>query len=79
MANALQTLLTATGLAFSRLGAIDTPSRAAVFFRQLGYTFDPAAFGSALSELSTAAKDSLSAIEALVASEKQTRSARLHE
>jgi hypothetical protein len=65
MPDALQNLLTDTGLAIAPLRAIDTPAKAVVFFRQLGYELPAGAFGGALSNVATQADGLVSAVNAL--------------
>lgn len=65
MSDALQSTLTATGLAIARLGAVKTPQQGVEFFRQLGYKLPPAAFGPALPALATQASGLNAAVAAL--------------
>ena len=51
MADALQQALTVIGLAFGRLSSLTTPQSGAKFFKQLGFTVPPGAFGPALAAL----------------------------
>jgi hypothetical protein len=53
--DALQTLLTETSLALSRLRAVNTPERAVLFLRELGYEIPAAAIGPALPALAAEA------------------------
>ena len=50
---ALQSILVEVGLAFGPLRKLNSPARAAAFFRQLGYDLPPGAFGGALPVLVT--------------------------
>src|SRR5438128_131434 len=63
--NSLQSVLTQAGLAIAPLRAVNTPERAAAFFRQLGYDIPTGAFGAALSTLATKAEDLLTAVREL--------------
>ncbi|AGW90324.1 DUF6603 domain-containing protein [Cupriavidus sp. DF5525] len=65
MADALQNILTGAGLAIAPLREIDTPDKAVVFFRQLGYELPAGAFGSALSTLGTEATGLVAAVDTL--------------
>jgi hypothetical protein len=65
MPDALQSALTATGLAIARLGSVKTPQEGVEFFRQLGYEFPQAAFGPALPALATQASGLGAAVGAL--------------
>ena len=55
MADALQSILALAGLALAPLRSVKTANDAVVFFRKLGYEIPPAAFGGALTGLSTQA------------------------
>jgi hypothetical protein len=65
VADALQSILTEVGLAIAPLRAINTPERAVVFFRQLGYEIPPGAFGGALPQLGSAAGELIAAVRQL--------------
>jgi hypothetical protein len=67
MSDALQSALTATGLAIARLGSVKTPQQGVEFFRQLGYEFPEAAFGPALPALANQAAGLRVAVGKLVA------------
>lgn len=54
MADALHSVLSELGVAIAPLRGINTPERAVVFFRQLGYEIPLGAFGGALSQLGSA-------------------------
>ena len=62
MPHALQSILTQVGLAIAPLRAIDTPEKAAAFFRLLGYEISPSAFGGALPALATQAGELAGAV-----------------
>src|SRR5207245_9756084 len=66
MPDALQSVLTELGLAIAPFRAVKTADQAVDFFRQLGYEFPSAAFGSGLNAVATQATGLISAIEALV-------------
>ena len=63
MPDALQSILTQTGLAIAPLRAIRTPAQAVTFFRQLGYEIPPGAFGTALSGLANQGTELVNAIQ----------------
>jgi hypothetical protein len=65
MADALQSILTQAGLALAPLRSVNTPDQAVAFFRKLGYEIPPAAFGGALTALSTKANDLITAVRQL--------------
>ncbi len=65
MADALQNLLAASGVALEPLRKIDTPAKAVAFFRQLGYELPAGAFGAALSNLGTEVDQMISAVRTL--------------
>jgi hypothetical protein len=62
MADALQSILTQTGLALAPLRSVKTPDQAVTFFRKLGYEFLPNAFGGALTAVAVSADDLVSAV-----------------
>jgi Family of unknown function (DUF6603) len=59
---ALQSILAEVGLAFGPLRNLNSPARAATFFRKLGYDFPPGAFGGALPALTSQADELLNAV-----------------
>lgn len=63
----LQSVLTEAGLAISPLRVINTPEKAAAFFKKLGYDLPIGAFGSALSGLATQGTELVTAVRTLVA------------
>jgi hypothetical protein len=65
MADALQSILSQAGLALAPLRSVNTPDQAVAFFRKLGYEIPPAAFGGALTGLSTQANDLIAAVRQL--------------
>src|SRR5438270_2858463 len=65
MADALQSILALAGLALAPLRSVKTANDAVVFFRKLGYEIPPAAFGGALTGLSTQANDLIAAVRQL--------------
>ena len=66
MADALQSILTQAGLALSPLSAVDSPDKAVVFFRQLGYEIPPGAFGSSLGQLASRGSELVGSVQELV-------------
>ena len=72
MADALQSILTQAGLALAPLSAVDTPAKAVIFFKQLGYDIPPGAFGPALNGLSVRGSGLLSAVQDLVEASDDT-------
>ena len=72
MADALQTVLSELGVAIAPLRGIDTPERAVVFFRQLGYEIPLGAFGGALSQLGSAAGALVDAVKHLAQATSDT-------
>jgi len=65
MANALQSIYTQAGLALSPLSAVDTPEKAVVFFRQLGYEIPQGAFGTSLGQLATRGEELVRSVQQL--------------
>lgn len=65
MADALQSILFQAGLALAPLRSVNTPDQAVAFFRKLGYEIPPAAFGGALTGLSTRANELINAVRSL--------------
>jgi hypothetical protein len=65
MADALQSILTEVGLAIAPLRKVDTPQRAVVFFRQLGYEIPAGAFGGSLAKIGGAASALVDAVRQL--------------
>jgi hypothetical protein len=65
MADALQSLLSQAGLALAPLRSVNTPDQAVALFRKLGYEIPPAAFGGALTALSTEANQLINAVRLL--------------
>jgi hypothetical protein len=63
--NALQSILTEAGLAISPLRAVNTPEKAVVFFRQMGYDFPTGIFGGSLSGLASRGSDLVNAVKDL--------------
>lgn len=50
---ALQSILSVTGLALAQFRTVNTPALAVKFFRKLGYELPPAAFGPSLTQLAS--------------------------
>jgi hypothetical protein len=71
MADALQNILTETGLAIAPLRSINSPERAIAFFRQLGYDFSAGAFGSSLSQLGGHATELIAGVQQLAAAHSE--------
>ncbi len=67
--DALQTLLTETSLALSRLRAVNSPERAVAFLRELGYEVPAAAIGPALPALAAEAGGLTAAVRQLADAE----------
>ena len=65
MPDALQSVLTQTGVAISRFRDIKTPDQAVVFFRQLGYEIPTAAFGPSLTSFANQTNELLVAVRLL--------------
>lgn len=65
MPDALQSILIQAGIALAPLRAIDTPDKAVVFFRQLGYEMPPGSFGSSLSDLANHGMELVNAVKEL--------------
>src|SRR5215211_1352926 len=65
MPDALQSILIQAGVALAPLRAIDTPDKAVVFFRQLGYEMPPGSFGSSLSGLANHGTELVNAVKEL--------------
>lgn len=63
--DALQSILTETGVALSPLRGLDSPERAIAFLRQLGYDFSTGAFGGALTGLAAQAGELITAARQL--------------
>lgn len=63
MSNALQSILTQTGLALAPLRAVKTPDQAVAFFRKMGYEIPKTAFGGALTSLANGTNELLVAVE----------------
>lgn len=66
MPNALQSILTAAGLAMVPLRTINSPDRAAAFFQQMGFDFTAGSFGTALPLLANQADKLTNAVQQLV-------------
>lgn len=71
--SALQSLLTEAGLAIAPLRSVDSPDKAVVFFRQLGYEIAPGSFGGALSQLATQAGELVNAVKRLLDETEEAR------
>jgi hypothetical protein len=65
MPDALQSILTQAGVALAPLRAIDSPTKAVVFFRQLGYEMPPGSFGGALADLANQGIELVNAVKAI--------------
>ena len=72
MPDALQSILAEVGLAIAPLRAINTPERAAAFFKQLGYDIPVGAFGTSLSGLATRADALITAVRQLAQASSET-------
>ena len=63
MPDALQSILTQAGIALAPLRSIDTPAKAVVFFRQLGYEMPPGSFGSSLADVANQGMELVNAVK----------------
>lgn len=68
----LQSVLIQAGLAIAPLREVNTPARAVVFFRKLGYEIPSAAFGNALPALANAAGDLIMGVGQLAGATSDT-------
>lgn len=72
MPDALQSVLTQTGLAIAPLRSLQTPEQAQAFFRQLGYDIPGAAISSKLGALASQGGELVHAVEQLVSAGSDT-------